>query len=249
MAGRTRCRLRSAAPVLLLGLLLTSSALAPALGEVHAEEPDGLPSLQAILNRYVMAVGGPDAILALHSRTAQLRCITDLPSRTPPVLEVDSLSVWSLDSGEFLVAWRTARGDLIEGFDGDDKWTIESGSIHHSDTWWGPRDQWLIDPQFPLRLTAHFPAMELVGMEMLGDEWLYLVDVDGRESHRLGFSVDTGLLTRLGYNKELRDYAAVDGVLTPMRVVESRKGGSSTFVFDAIRHNEEIDPQVFSLAK
>jgi hypothetical protein len=35
----------------------------------------------------------------------------------------------------------------------------------------------------------------------------------------------------------------------PMRVLESRKGGSSTFIFDRVSHNEEIDPRVFAPAK
>jgi hypothetical protein len=230
---------------LLLIVLLTPCSVAGTIGD----DPDGVPSIDAILARYVLAVGGREAILGLRTRTATLRCVTDLPSRTPPVYEVDSLSVWSRASGEFLVVWKTARGTRIEGHDGDELWTIESGGVSTSDNWWGPRDMWLVDPRFPLMLTQHFPNMEVIGLDVWGGEWLYVVGIDGDESHRLGFSVDTGLLTRLGYNRELRDYTEVDGVLVPMRVIESRKGGSSTFIFDAVRHNEEMDPQIFSLAK
>ena len=75
------------------------------------------------------------------------------------------------------------------------------------------------------------------------------VDIDGDESHRLGFDVETGLLTRLGYNRELRDYEKVDGVLVPRRVAISRKGGSSTYYLDSIAHNTTLDRAIFSLAK
>ncbi|MBN2565967.1 MAG: hypothetical protein JXB46_09695 [Candidatus Eisenbacteria bacterium] len=213
------------------------------------EEPDGLPPLETILTRYVVAVGGREAVRGLHTRTATLRCITDLTSRTTPVYEVDSLSVWSTASGEFLVVHRTPGSVLIEGCDGEDTWKIDDGAVRASGFSWGPRDMWLTDPQFPLRLAELFPEMELLGIEVWGGEVLYVVKVDADESHRLGFDIKTGLLTRLGYNKGLRDYSEVDGVLMPMRVIESRKGGSSMFVFDTISHNEEMDRQIFSLAR
>jgi hypothetical protein len=235
--------------VLLPVLALVGMTATCTCAELTLERPADLPTLEAILTRYVLAVGGPEAIRALDTRTATLRCVTDLPTWTPPVHEVDTLSVWSRSTGEFLVIWRTPKGARIEGFDGNELWKIESGSVHTSGNWWGPRDMWLVDPRFPLRLAELFPDMKLVGATVLGTETLFLVDVDGDESHRLGFDVETGLLTRLGYNKELRDYTEVDGVLMPMRVVESRKGGSSTFVFDSVSCNVALEDHIFSLAK
>lgn len=244
-----RCPRITLSGVVLLSVLTVGLA-APCSGtELPHDRTTSLPTLEALLTRYVLAVGGPEAIRSLETRVATLRCVTDLPSRTPPVHEVDTLSVWSRSTGEFLVVWHTPRGARIEGFDGGELWKIESGSVRTSDNWWGPRDMWLVDPRFPLRLAELFPEMRLVGTEVVGTETLFLVDIDGDESHRLGFDVDTGLLTRLGYNRELRDYAEVDGVLMPMRVVESRKGGSSTFIFDSVRHNEEVPSHIFSLAK
>jgi hypothetical protein len=223
---------------------------ASADSELSDEETSGgLPSLEALLKRYVLAVGGRDAILNLRTRTATLRCVTDLPTRTPPVYEVDSLSVWSRTSGEFLMVHRTPDDVIVEGNDGDELWRIRYGTIATSGFSWGPRDRWLTDPQFPLRLVELFPDMHVVGIDSRGGHTLYTVDIDGDISHRLGFDVDSGLLTHLGYNRELRDYREIDGVLMPTVVVISRKGGSSTFILDAVSHNQELDQRLFSLAR
>jgi hypothetical protein len=40
-----------------------------------------------------------------------------------------------------------------------------------------------------------------------------------------------------------------DGVLMPMRVAVSRKGGSTTFLVDTVEHNTGVDRTVFSLAE
>jgi hypothetical protein len=87
------------------------------------------------------------------------------------------------------------------------------------------------------------------GTDLGGSDHIIVVAVDDDESHHLGFDVETGLLVRMGYNREVRDYRQVDGVLMPMEVAYSRKGGSSTFYVDSATHNDKIDRTVFSLAK
>jgi hypothetical protein len=91
--------------------------------------------------------------------------------------------------------------------------------------------------------------MEVVGLDVWGGDMVFVVETDGEELHRLGFDVDTGLLSRLGFHRELRDYEEVDGVLMPHCVVYGRKGGSSTFILDSVVHNTAIDRSLFSLAK
>ena len=217
-------------------------------GVAHADEAAELPSVESLLKRYVEAVGGREAILALRTRVASMRIITDL-EWDPPIYEVDTLSVYGTSSGEFLVITRTPRGMMLEGCDGEEEWKIDlAGTVfnfHAKDA----RDRWMTDPQFPLKLRHYFPHMEVVGMDVWGGDMVFVVETDGKELHRLGFDVNTGLLTRLGYNRELRDYEEVDGVMMPHRVAYSRKGGSSTFVVDSVAHNTEIDRALFSLAK
>jgi hypothetical protein len=238
-------------------LFLTGcSGPSAAAGSVAADQltaektvTSGLPSLEGVIARYVRAVGGAEAVAGLRTRAAEMRCVTDLPSRTPPVYEVDSLSVHSVSSGEFLIVHSTERGVMMEGFDGDERWKMDfDGSVlsYHA---YGDRDRWMTDPQFPIRLTFYFPDMRLLGVDYWDGGPLYIVDIDGDESHRLGFDVGTGLLVRLGYHREFKDYREVDGVLIPHEVVYGRKGGSSTFFIDSIQHNVPVDRAMFSMAK
>jgi len=71
--------------------------------------------------------------------------------------------------------------------------------------------------------------------------------VDGAYAHRLisdrnpdhyalYLDVETGLLVRIGHYLTIGDYRDVDGVLVPHRIVNSRKGGSNTWVFERVRH-------------
>jgi len=233
--------------VALLLALLPAAALANP-GIADADEAAELPSVESLLKRYVEAVGGREAILELRTRVASMHIVTDL-EWDPPIYEVDTLSVYGTSSGEFLVITRTARGVMLEGCDGDEEWKIDlAGTVfnfHAKDA----RDRWMTDPQFPLKLRRYFPHMEVVGLDLWGRDMVFVVDTDGEELHRLGFDVETGMLIRLGYNRELRDYEDVDGVMMPHRVVYSRKGGSSTFVLDSVAHNTAIDKTLFSLAK
>lgn len=212
-------------------------------------DTSNLPSLEQVIARYVRAVGGAEAVAGLRTRAAEMRCVTDLPSRTPPVHEVDSLSVRSVSSGEFVIVYSTDRGVELEGFDGDSHWRIDTDgdvSIKHTYNAW---HRWMTDPQFPIKLTFYFPDMRLLGVDYWDGEPLYIVEIDDDESHRLGFDVGTGLLVRSGYHHELRDYREVDGVLIPHEVVYGRKGGSSTFFIDSIEHNVPVDRAIFSMAK
>jgi len=236
-----------------LVLLVAVLALLPAAalanpGIAEADEFDELPSIELLLKRYVEAAGGREAILALRTRVASMHIVTDL-EWDPPIYEVDTLSVYGTSSGEFLVITRTPRGMMMEGCDGDEEWKIDLNGTVFNFVAADARDRWMTDPQFPLKMRHYFPHMEIVGMDIWDGDAVFVVETDGEELHRLGFDVDTGLLTRLGFHRELRDYEEVDGVLMPHRVVYGRKGGSSTFVLDSVVHNVAIDRNLFSLAK
>jgi len=223
-----------------------------------AGELNEMPSAESIVKRYVEAVGGREALLGLGSRVSEVRVVTHLewdhPDNHAGIHEVDTLSVFSTSSGEFLIVTRTQKGTMLEGCDGAEQWKIDLSGVVFQGEEKRARDRWLTDPQFPLNLMRYFPDMKVLGADVWGNDLggedrVFVIDIDGDESHRLGFDVETGLLTRMGYNREVRDYREVDGVLMPMQVAISRKGGSSTYFVDSVEHNTRIDPTTFSLAK
>ncbi len=208
---------------------------------------DAGPSLEQVLARYVEASGGEEAFSRLTSRVMRGHVVTDLLTWEPPVYEVDTLSVWSRGDGAFLVTHRTARGVELEGFDGVDAWKREvegkAFAVHAADR----SNAWLTDLRFPVRLSGLYPEMVYMGVTLLDGRRYDVVDVDCRHLHRLYFDESTGLLSRVGYNSTILRYAEVDGVLVPVEVEYSRKGGSSTVLIDSVLHNVPIDERAFSM--
>lgn len=208
-------------------------------------QEDTLPTLQDILDRYVEAVGGRGAFERLTTRVMSGKLVTDLPSRQPPVHESDGFTIYAKVPGKYLYIQDSAGATHRDGFDGETCWRragVEIDLAAHYD----PRFAWFVDPQNALRMWDYFPEMRVVGRRTLEGRPVYRVDVDDRESHSLYFDVETALLVRLGIFTELRDYRDVDGVLVPFRMAISRKGGSSTYVFERIEHNVPIDDARFA---
>jgi len=217
--------------------------------EVAAADPapNDLPSLDSVLDRYVEAVGGRDALGALDTRVIHARMVTDLPTREPPVYEVDTLVICSEATGEYFIEQRTPRGVRLEGFDGEHAWLQDADGISVVDWRADRRAVWLRDPQNALHFRRHFEKLEFVGRETR--EWrpVYVVRIDDQPSHDLTFDVETGLLNGMGYHHLIEDYREVDGVLIPFRIVYGRKGGSSTLYVDCLEHNVPIDGSLFTL--
>jgi hypothetical protein len=209
------------------------------------DQQEPLPTLQEILDRHIEAVGGRDAIAKLTTRVMTGRLVTDLPTRQPPVHEANGFWIYAKAPGKYLVIQQSAFGTRREGYDGETCWS-RAGAEVALDAHYDRRFAWLVDPQNALRMREYFPDMNVTGTATLDGRLLYRVDIDDDPSHTLHFDVETGLLTRLGYNRELHDYREVDGVLVPFSMAISRKGGSSTYVFDEIEHNVPIEDARFA---
>jgi hypothetical protein len=137
-------------------------------------------------------------------------------------------------------------GAVWDGFDGTVEWSRSAAGVEIDDGV-DVRLAWFLDPQGALRLREYFPDMTLRGATELDGRRVYVVDIDDERLHAMYFDAETGLLVRLGYNRELGEYREVDGVMVPFSVSFSRKGGSSTYVFDNVEHNVEIDTSLFAM--
>jgi hypothetical protein len=240
-----------------LHLLLALSALAalpqmtddPAGQDLRVQpehdQQEPLPTLQEILDRHIAAVGGRDAIAKLTTRVMKGRLVTDLPTRQPPVHESNGFWVYAKAPGRYLVIQQSAFGTRREGYDGEICWS-RAGAEVALDAHYDRRFAWLLDPQNALHMREYFPDMTVAGAATLDGRLMYRVDIDDDPSHTLHFDAETGLLVRLGIHRELHDYREVDGVLIPFRMAMSRKGGSSTYIFDEIEHNVPVDDDRFA---
>ncbi len=207
---------------------------------------DDAPELSQIIELYVQAVGGRAAFERIDTRVVRARIVTDLPTWDPPVLEIDTLTVYSEAPGKYLIVHRTPRGTVLEGCDGTATWKRDVDGKAFGIGAVDGRGAWLVDPRFPVRLQEHFPNMVYLGAATLGGRFVHVVGVDGDHAHRLYFDAESSLLARLGYNRTIMRYGEVDGAKMPFEVEYSRKGGSSTFIFDSVIHNVPIDERLFS---
>ena len=234
-------RMAGALAVAIVGVTLTAAGHPP-----PPVTPREDVRLSHVLDAHVDACGGRAAFEGIETRAVAGRIVTDLPTWDPPVLEVDSVRVYSACPSSYLAIHRTSRGTDVEFFDGEEGWKVDvegkAFDLKPSD----PRSAWLTDPRFSARLEKHFPDMEYLGTTVIDGRPLHVVDVDGEHLHRLYFDVETDLLVRIGYNRRILSYRELDGVLVPCEVEHSRKGGSSTFVLDRITHNVELDEQLLS---
>jgi SH3-like domain-containing protein len=207
---------------------------------------DTMPTVDQIVERYVQAVGGREAIERLRTRVMTGHLVTDLPTWSPPVHEEVEVELRSATSRGYLSVMQAQDGAVWDGFDGTVEWSRSAAGVEIDDGV-DVRLAWFLDPQGALRLREYFPDMTLRGATELDGRRVYVVDIDDERLHAMYFDAETGLLVRLGYNRELGEYREVDGVMVPFSVSFSRKGGSSTYVFDNVEHNVEIDTSLFAM--
>lgn len=226
----------------LVSCVLVREAMAPT---VNAED---LPTASQVIEYYIEALGGRPAIEKLKTRVCIGRMIHDLHWKTPPY-EVVSVAGYAASTGEVLIVEHGANGIRCEGFDGRSTWVQDVDGIQMREEPIRSKMAWLMDPQGALRLEAYFPGLYVTARETMDGGAVYIVEPEelDRAYYALYFDVETGLLVRVGYYWEIKDYREVDGVLVPFRVDMSRKGGSSTLIHDLVSHNLPLEPGIFAL--
>lgn len=178
-----------------------------------------LPSKSEVIQRFVEAVGGRDALERIEARHFRGTIVEDLTwkdprrSETPFVAEADS-------SGRVLYAETSDWTELP---------TVDSGEPR--------RDlRWLMHPQFALVLEEFYPELKVSGRERRAGRNVIVLLPRGlpREHYALYFDEVTGLLNHVGYHKDLRDWTQTDGILLPRSLVCGRKGGHTTYLFQTV---------------
>jgi hypothetical protein len=232
-----------------LALIFVQLFLTPLPGGPAAEgDKDVLPTVEQIIDRYTDALGGRDAIERLTSRVCIGRMVHDLSWKTP-TYEVIPIVAYSKVPDYVLVIEHKSEGIRCEGSDGNVTWVQDPAGVRLEDTAIRAKTAWLFDPRGALRMKTYFPGLQVKSKETLDGRQVYvLLPAELAEAHyALYFDVDTGLLVRIGYYWDLKEYSKVDGVKFPFRVEMSRKGGSSTYEFHLVSHNLPLEDVIFSL--
>lgn len=206
---------------------------------------DSLPTLDEILGRYVTAVGGRDAFERLDTRTMMGLEIDDRSDLGEPQEKaIQAVAAypdrWLITFSDSLVEREGCDGEVVWTRTGDAPARTQDGSVRN-------KMSFLLDPRGPIRLEEYFPGMHVVGRETRYGHDVYVVHSDLDPTHNaLSFDVQSGLLVQIGWFWTLEDYRDFQGVKVPTRVAESRKGGSTTWIFGDVAHNTPVALEVFA---
>lgn len=204
-----------------------------------------------ILDKYVSALGGADAIQRVTSRVEKGKILT---GGHETAIEVTSKAPYKRISVSHM-----SNGDSITAFDGAAGWLGNPGRPPR-DMSSGEADAAKLDAdlQFAVHLKEIFHEFRLGRPEKIGDTQCVAV-VGIRKDQppvRLWFDAESGLLVRmvryaetpLGRNPtqiDYADYRDVDGVKTPLKWTLARPNGRFTIEVTDVQQNVPVDDAKF----
>jgi hypothetical protein len=217
-------------------------------------KPSPLPAIDAILDRYVTAIGGRETLGKLKSRVikgrielsggtswGQLEIYAKAPNKSLTIMNVEPM------------------GQVKQGYDGCTAWTAGDTIGLHTLTGanlsgFAPVGDFYRD----LKLRELYQGIRVLGTIKEKDREYYLVEgypvVGGVEN--MFFDAKTGLMTGRDLTQqtaqgpvriEMRysDWRAVDGVKLPFKIVQSMPNLTFVFTVREVKHNLYVDDLLF----
>jgi photosynthetic reaction center cytochrome c subunit len=209
-----------------------------------------LPAADQILDKYLTAVGGVDALKKIKSRV-QKGNIDAMGMQFP-------IEVYSEAPDKRVSISHPNGGSSVTAFNGEAGWLSIPGGFHRMTA--PEREAARIDAElyFPARVRELYKEFRVLPGEAIDGRQSYLVSAKapGRPSLQLYFDRETGLLLRqlryaetpLGKNPtqiDYGDYKEIDGVKIPYRWTLERPNGAFTIKIDQVEQNVPIDEKLF----
>ncbi len=238
--------------LLCMGMTLALWGKAAAMGPA---DPDSLPTVDQVLEKYVQAIGGKSTIEKMNSLV--IKGAVDVPSTG----ETGTIEIYrKAPNKEMEMISTPSNGPSQRGFDGTVgwNWDPDSGSTDMS-----PFDLVAIklesDFYRDIRLKELYPKMSVRSKEKVGEREAYVVEAprsDGT-SERMYFDVQTGLLVRSDVpldvpdegrtivNSQYEDYREVDGVKIPFTIRQTSAYFDYVIKLREAKYNMPIDDAKF----
>jgi len=232
--------------------ILSVDATKPAAHEHEegAEAHANLPSADQILDKYLAAVGGADALKRIKTRVQKGELETS-GMKFP-------IEVYSEAPDKRISISHPQGGTSVTAFNGEAGWLTMRNGVHMMTA--AEREAARIDAElyFPARVRELYKKFRVMPGEPIDGHATYVVAAKdaNRPSLRLYFDQESGLLVRqmrfaqtpLGKNPtqiDYADYRAADGVKIPYQWTLTRPNGSFTIKVDQVRQNVPIDEKLF----
>jgi len=209
---------------------------------------ESLPSLDSILQKYIKAIGGKEAIEKIRTRKLSGDLTHNFPGQNPPKTVLPA-EVIAAAHDKWRLILETSGGVQQMGFDGEHGWTQDADRILIDSRQARSRLAYLFNPQGAIHLEEFFPRLALKESVQSNGRKEYAVKASGlREGQdTLYFDAETGLLNRLGDDIVVPCYRPVMGVLHPVQIVIARGGGTSTYHFNDLAANVAIEDRRFAI--
>ena len=231
----------------------------PAIAESEpAPQPEGtpaaapaLPTADQVVARWVLSLGGEDALRAVSSRV-QKGTMSSSGGRTSPI------EIYAKAPDKRLAVSHGQRGESITAYNGGTGWMTGRDGARPMSAAESEAASFDADLHLALHLKQRFPALSAPAPEKLGDREAYVVEAaaPGRLPVKLFFDRESGLLVRLvryadtalGLNPtqvDYGDYRDVGGVKVAFRWTVARPSGRFTVQADTTEHNVAVDDARF----
>jgi photosynthetic reaction center cytochrome c subunit len=211
----------------------------------------GNPAPESLLDKYLAAVGGADALKKVTSRVAK-GTVTAFGDQQMAV----ELFAKAPDKGVSVMHMK--EGESVTAYNGKVGWLSVRGRVHIMSLQESFDARMDADLAFAANVKSLYAKWETLPGEKIDghDTWLVIGHKEGSPPLKLFFDQKSDLLLRLiryidsplGYNPtqiDYADYRAVDGVKTPYQWTVSRPGNRFTIQLEQLRQNVPVDDAKF----
>ena len=211
-----------------------------------------LPTVDAILEKYVAAIGGREAQKKITSRVIRAR--VDVPE----VSFGGKLEVFAKAPNKSLTIMDVEPMGLIkQGFDGRSGWNLSQTGLETANE---IDRAALVDADFyrDIKLKELYTRIKVIEKVKEGFREVYVVEAvpAGGSAERFYFDVDSGLLVRRDLTRRVSkgpvrseiyfsDWRDVDGVKLPFRMTQSLPTMKFVTTIEEVKHNVPVDDAIF----
>jgi photosynthetic reaction center cytochrome c subunit len=231
--------------------IITTEDVTPSESATADSEKSALPSADKLLDKYLAAVGGADALQKITSRVAK-GSATFAGQHIP-------VDVYAKAPDKRLSVMHQKDGDSLTIFDGRQGWLSVPNRVHAMSAAENAAAHMDADFYLPVHLKSLYEKFRVEPGEKIDGHDTYLVvgHKEGVPPLRLYFDTQSGLLVRLvryaetplGRNPTQIDYADYrdhSGIKIPFRWTLARPGNHFTIQVEQLQQNVPIDDAKFA---
>jgi photosynthetic reaction center cytochrome c subunit len=224
---------------------------APAMMAGGAMAEPASPAAEALLDKYLTAVGGADALKKISSRVTK-GTVTAFGDQHMPV------EIYAKAPDQRVSVMKMKEGDSVTAYNGRVGWLAVFGRVHMMNAQESLGARMDADFAFAANVNTMYTKWETKpGEKVEGhDTWLVTGTKEGETPLKLYFDQKTYLLLRLiryidsplGYNPtqiDYADYRHADGIIIPYRWTVARPSNRFTIQAEQVQQNVAVDDGKF----